>query len=137
MDLNKKNLTPKQWKHLALTRINGEYGKHYQIYTDASKHKNGNVGIGVTDCKKIRSMERLSSLFQITSAELVAFLKALLYCEENRNDHVVILTDSLMSCKWIRYGLTDNYLVHLIREQVHRLDNMQVLIQWIPSHWWN
>lgn len=41
------------------------------IFTDASKQCHGRTGIGTTDMKRIRTSERLSDLFQVSSAELV------------------------------------------------------------------
>lgn len=37
-------------------------------------------------------------------------------------------------CDWLKNGLDNNYLVHLIREEIQRLDKKTVTIQWIPSH---
>lgn len=133
-ELNKKSLNDKQWKHLVETTIGRDYGSFHRIYTDASKQKDGRVGIGVSDGRKLRSCERLSDRFQITNAELVAILKAILYFDDTEKVRIVVLTDSLNGCKWIRQGLTNNYLVHLIREQVNRMKDKQFTIQWIPSH---
>ncbi|KAG4079431.1 hypothetical protein HA402_015681 [Bradysia odoriphaga] len=110
------------------------YNNFHKIYTDASKKENGRTGIGITNLRSIRSCERLSELFQISNAELVGILKAILSAESNDCRNVVILTDSLNACNWIAEGPRNNYLVHLIREQISRLKDTNFILQWIPSH---
>lgn len=133
-DLVKRDLRPSQWKKLAETTIAERYSRHHKFFTDASKQANGRTGIGITDERSNRTIERISELFQISSAELVAILKVVLYAENVQENEVVILTDSLTSCGWLTYGNHDNYLVHLIREQMIRLHDKHFTLQWIPSH---
>lgn len=76
----------------------------------------------------------MSENFQITNAELVAILKAILSFETMGKERLVILTDSITGCKWTKSGLQNNYLVHLIREQIERMYDKDFIIQWIPSH---
>lgn len=101
MDFVKADPTARQWKHLADTTIRDEYGLFKQVYTDASKKEDGRVGIGINDGRKVRNFERLSGFFQITNAELVAILKAVIALDNEEYDDMVILTDSLNGCKWI------------------------------------
>lgn len=119
---------------LAENRIMQHYGEYHKIYTDASKQDSGRTGIGISDLRSIRDFERVFDLFQITNAELVAILKAIIAVEEICKDKLVIFTDSLNGCKWIRQGLHDNYLVHFIRERISQLHGKIISIQWIPSH---
>lgn len=134
VDLHKKDLTEHQWRFLANSKMTSEYGEHYKIFTDASKQADGRTGIGLTDMRNIRNCERLSGLFQITSAELVAILKAIYQCERIRCNKVVIFTDSMSGCRWIERGLRNNYLVHAIRDEAQQMPDRSVVIQWIPSH---
>lgn len=94
----------------------------------------GRTGIGVTDLRSIQCFERISDLFQITNAELVAILKAIIAVEKICIDKLVIFTDSMNGCKWMRQGPHDNYLVHFIRERISQLHDKTINIQWIPSH---
>lgn len=92
------------------------------------------TGIGISALHKIRSNERISDLFQITNAELVAILKTIPTFESTEEKLLVILTDSLCGCKWLEKGLQSNYLVHLIREKITRMSDRIFTIQWIPSY---
>lgn len=130
----KKHLSAKQWKHLVETMLSERYENHYKIYTDASKQLNGNTGVGLTDLGRVRSHERISNLFQITNAEMVAILKAVMESESVTSQRVVILTDSLSSCKLLRNGSSNNYIVHLLREQIQRISGKEFILQCIPSH---
>lgn len=65
---------------------------------------------------------------------LIAILKAILAAEYSKEAKVVILTDSLVGCKLISNCPRDNYIVHLIRDQIDRMLDKQFMIQWIPSH---
>lgn len=77
----KEELNIGQWENLTNSAINGRYKDFHKIYTDASKQKDGSTGIGITTMRTIRSFERVSNLFQITNAELVAVLKGILAFE--------------------------------------------------------
>lgn len=61
-------------------------------------------------------------------------MNAVLALEAVQGKDMLILTDSLTGCDWIERGLNNNYLVHLIREQMGRLADRNFTIQWIPSH---
>jgi len=104
------------------------------VYTDASKQETGRVGIGVTDNRTYGRSERLSDKFQITNAELVAILRAVVEAEKRPENKIVILTDSMNGCDWIEAGLKDNYLVHLIRGEMARMSEKEFTLQWVPSH---
>lgn len=86
------------------------------FFTDASKQGDGRTGIGITDGRQFRSTERISELIQISNAELLAVLKAVLAAESTQCGKFLILTDSLNSFERIVNGTEDSYLVHLIRE---------------------
>lgn len=75
---SKKEMSPKQWKHLADTVLKERYHEYYKMFTDESKQRNG---IGVTGSGMLRICERLSEEFQISSAEMVALLKAVTVME--------------------------------------------------------
>lgn len=60
-----------------------------------TKQSDGRSDIGVTDRRRIRISERLSELFQISSAELVAILQAVLAVEGSQLEKILILTDSM------------------------------------------
>lgn len=70
------------------------------------------MGNAVTDMHRIRALERLTNVLQISNAELAAILKALCLFEEMGRENEVILTDSMNSCKWLRNGNEDNYPSH-------------------------
>ncbi len=76
---------------------------------------------------------RLSELYQITSAELVGILKVVVAFGGNTDERLVVLTDSLNSYLWLKQGLENNYLVHLIMEVVANIDVKTVTAQWILS----
>jgi len=113
---------------LAETKVRENYNKHYQIYTDASKQIDGRIGIGITDVGNVESNDRLNDLFQIINGELVAML-AIFFAEETLYKEIVIFTDSLSGCQKVERGYSNNYLVHLIREQVQRINDKMFTLQ--------
>lgn len=132
--LYKKDLSNSQWKRLADSKISQEFHNHYKVYTDASKQRDGRTGIGITDLRRVRSSERISELFQISNAELVAMLKAIHMFEESKHHQLAIFTDSLNGYRWLKEGQHDNYLVHFIRKETSRFQDRTISIQWIPGH---
>lgn len=136
--LRKKYLTSKQWKWLIEDKLNTDYEDHHKIFTDTGKdhHKldTGRTGISITDLRHLKSWERVDELIQISNAELIAILKAILSFKLADSRKVVILSDSLNGCDWLQKGLRNNYPVHVIKEQIERIHDVDFTIQWIPSH---
>ena len=133
INLNKKDLTAGQWKQLTLEWIKNNYRDAFVLYTDASK-KDNEVGFGITNGIDINLKYKLDGNLQITNAELIAIINAILIATESTQTKIVICTDSKESCRAICKGQRENYLINLIWKLISERENKFFFVQWIPSH---
>lgn len=117
--LYKKQLNDKQWKHLGDTVIQERYEGYHKYYTDASK-RNNQTGIGVTDLRGNGCSLVINDRIQITNAEMVAILKAIIISEERDHQNIVILSDYKEGCDWLNRGIFDNYLVYTVWAEISK-----------------
>ena len=129
-----------QSKEITLKHIASNYNNRHHIYTDGSK-EDKKVGAGYYDAQTSSKYSyRLNDNLSITSAELVAIEKALVYALGNGDGRgLLICTDSLGACMAIQRGVNDGSrpdLVMKIYDSIWDLNDAkkQTTICWIPAH---
>lgn len=109
-----------------------QYPNYTQIYTDASKSKNG-VGFAViTDWEN--HLFKLPSSFSIYTAETHAIYQALLIISTSNptNCHIII-SDSLSALTAISNPYPKNELIQHIQKLISEI-NSPTCFMWVPSH---
>ncbi|XP_045488489.1 uncharacterized protein LOC123690043 [Pieris rapae] len=123
------------------SNVNMKWPNWHQMYTDASKHSNGCVGVGVYH-KQYNIVQKIklppeSSVF---TGECFGLLKALEYVLCFKLKKTVVFTDSLSALQSLaKFSLKLNPFFHVIFECRRKLLQCQlhkylVSFCWIPSH---
>nr|XP_037868831.1 uncharacterized protein LOC119628885 [Bombyx mori] len=121
--------------------VNSKWPNWHQIYTDASKHSSGCVGVGVYH-KQYNIVQKIklppeSSVF---TGECFGLLKALEYVLSFKLKKTVVFTDSLSALQSLaKFSLKLNPFFHVIFECKRKLlhcqsHNYLVSFCWVPSH---
>ena len=138
--IDKGTTLPLQSKEITLQHIASNYNNRNHIYTDGSK-EDSKVGAGFYDTHtNSKHSYRLNDNLSITSAELVAIEKALVYALDNGDVRgLLICTDSLGACMAIQRGVNAGSrpdLVMKIYEGIWDLNDAKkpTTICWIPAH---
>uniref|UniRef100_A0A6P7HEW0 Uncharacterized protein LOC114347819 n=1 Tax=Diabrotica virgifera virgifera TaxID=50390 RepID=A0A6P7HEW0_DIAVI len=99
---------PKQIRNLMFeTDIKELVPNSYQIYTDASKNKEGTACAIYDPQVKYKKMVKLNINTNIYSAELIGILEALKYCQHIvTNSEIVIISDSKSALSKIKIPTT-------------------------------
>ena len=137
-----KNQSTEEVKSTAIKTIETRYGAHLKIYTDGSK-----VADSTTAAMWVPSMEVEDSWKlnhgpsrSIMGAELYAISQALHWLVLNQplldNSKVVILSDSKSGILAVRNTKLRccSYLTNQIRNLASILEEVEITLQWIPSH---
>ncbi|XP_024859831.1 uncharacterized protein LOC108230932 [Kryptolebias marmoratus] len=119
--------------------IKREYSEYIQIYTDASKMLNNQVGISfIAPDLNFMKHKRISDNLTVYTGELMAILMALEWVEEMERRKVVICSDSssaLISIKEINSEARQDIVLeiaHAIFRTKSRGSHIKLV--WIPAH---
>jgi len=125
-------------KSLALENIQN-YSNSIQVYTDASKLSNGNVGVGIYfPHLQISVSERVSNNVSIFAGELTAIKRSIEIFNENstsKGKNLSIFSDSLsviQSLDSIKPSCRENLLTSVL-ELITKV-NFKITVVWVPSH---
>lgn len=111
-----------------------KYPNYTEIYTDASKQNDGLGAAIVTPTNNVQF--KLSKYATILTGELYAILEAVKYVTTSNYEKTVILTDSLNSLKLLRSTYSKNFLVLMIKQEIHHLQSIgkNIHFLWVPAH---
>ncbi|XP_076385697.1 uncharacterized protein LOC143264087 [Megachile rotundata] len=114
--------------------LSNEYPNHIQIFTDASKSKEG-IGCAVCTLECELSF-RLPEAFTVFSSKAFAILQALKYIQKTTHNKFIILSDSKSVLLALQKVETNNTIIQNIIElnETLKQDQKEVLYSWIPSH---
>lgn len=131
----KTNWSADKWKQHFLELKERKYKNYSELYTDASKTREG-TALAVIDntgeaCKK----NKISSNYSITNAELLAIDRAIKSIKEKGYGKAVIFTDSNSACQMLlnRSTIQENFIAWNIIKELQEKSPF-IKIQWIPSH---
>ncbi|XP_023190232.1 uncharacterized protein LOC111608691 [Xiphophorus maculatus] len=119
--------------------IGNEYAEYIQIYTDASKMSNNNIGIAfiIPDLDIMRN-KRLTDKLTVYTGELMAILMALEWVEETRERAVVICSDSSSALVSIVEQNSESRqdIIADINHLMFRIKSYGSLVKlvWVPAH---
>ncbi len=121
--------------------INKKWSKHFQIYTDGSKHPDTGLTAAafyVPGNKCVRQF-KLNPKLTVFTSELIAIEKALEYnIMQPAHKKTVILTDSMSAIQAINSGKSKTRpdKIHKIKQLISKTmkQNKEINIEWVPSH---
>ncbi|XP_023192676.1 uncharacterized protein LOC111609311 [Xiphophorus maculatus] len=119
--------------------IGNEYAEYIQIYTDASKMSNNNIGIAfiIPDLDIMRN-KRITDKLTVYTGELMAILMALEWVEETRERAVVICSDSSSALVSIVEQNSESRqdIIADINHLMFRIKSYGSLVKlvWVPAH---
>ncbi|XP_023190356.1 uncharacterized protein LOC111608710 [Xiphophorus maculatus] len=119
--------------------INKEYSKHIQVYTDASKKSNNQVGIAfIAPDLNVMENKRISDKLTVYTGELMAILIALEWIEGIGKGKFVICSDSssaLMSIQGMKSEVRQDIIEDIV-QVIFRIkkNGSQIKLIWIPAH---
>ena len=137
-----KTQSVEEVRAIALDTINSKYDTHLRIYTDGSKVDNSTSAAMWIPSMEIGENWKLDhgDSRSIMGAELYAISQALHWLALNQplltNRKVVVLSDSKSGIMAIGNTLARSYsfLTNKIRNLANILEDIELTLQWIPSH---
>lgn len=120
--------------------IDNEFQGWHTIYTDASKHQNSCVGVGVFHAQyKIVQKIKLPPESSVYTGECFGLLRAVEYILLMRLPNTLILSDSLSSLQTLikfPFFNVNQPIIFTIRELLSACSRKGLVVQfgWVPSH---
>lgn len=102
------------------------------IYTDGSLVGN-NVGCAFI-CNDVKFQFHLPNNCSISTAELYAIYKAVIFTHSNLTQDTLIITDSLSSIQCLVDPYSNNYIVQNIHKHIIQKSSPKLCFMWVPSH---